>query len=132
MGEKADTENSPESVVQRYMSAARENNRSDAEQLLSTLQMGLPRYGMDARPSAKGGFDWFRYFHERDFLLSETCVLELSGLWAAVEAKCILLDEPVATTRQTAIFRLFRENGCWLISDISLSLDANVSRDDSN
>jgi len=132
MGAKADTGSAPESVVQRYMSAVSENNRSDAEQSLATLHMDFPRFGeMDARPTAKVGFDWFRYFRDRGFHLSETSVLEQSGLWAVVEAKCVLLDEPVGAPRQTVAFRLFREGGSWRISDISLSLYANVRRDDS-
>ena len=133
MGAKADTASAPESVVQSYMSAVNANNRPDAEQLLASLHMGLPRFGEpDAWPSAKGGFDWFRYFSERGFLLSETSVLELSGLWAMVEAKCILREEPVDAPRHAAIFRLFHEKGSWRISDISLGLDANVRRDDSD
>jgi hypothetical protein len=134
MGAKANTRSDPEAVVQRYMAAVKEKRRSDAEKLLARLHVGYPlisdRNISDRRPMTSFGFDWFGYFLGHGYVVSETTVLERTELRANVEAKCIALEGPHPGSRHIVVFRLFLERGSWLISDISLSLDADMRRDE--
>jgi hypothetical protein len=130
MGAKAESENALRDVVQRYMSAVEQDQRSDAERQLARLHVGYPHYGETSASTAPGGFDWFRYFREHGFAISDTAVVEHSGPWATVEANCTVSSGPQQQTELVVIFRLFREKDAWLISDISLRLDADVRRDD--
>lgn len=127
MGAKTDKGNAMQAVVEQYMAAVENDNRCEADQLLATLHVGYPHYGekRDLR-AGSSGFDWFRYFRDQGYVLSTTTLLEDSGLWAIVEARCSIPSGPHQGSRQTIIFRLFRETSAWLISDISLNLDADV------
>lgn len=130
MGAKVESEDALRDVVQRYMSAVEQNRRSDAECQLARLHVGYPHYGDANASPAPGGFDWFLYFRGRGFELLDTVVVDHSGPWATVEAKCSVSGGPQPGSELIVIFRLFREKDTWLISDISLSLDADVRRDD--
>ena len=129
MGANPEKGSELQAVVEQYMSAVEHDRRHVAEQLLATLHAGFPRYGGRER-AVPGKFDWFGYFRDLGYALSETTVNEHSGHWAVVEAKCSVSRDPHLRSEQTVVFRLFLEGGSWLISDISLNLDADVSRGD--
>lgn len=118
------------SVVEQYMTAVEQDCRSDAEKLLARRHAGYTEFGEpNASSKTPFSFDWFRYFREHGFILLESAAREESGLWATVETKCIATDGSRRTSKAFVLFRLFRENDSWTISDISLSLDVDV-RDD--
>jgi hypothetical protein len=114
-------------VVEDYMSAVSENNRTRAEGLLVGRKIKIltkqeireleKRGGVSEAPNV---IDWFRVFREEGFVLSEARLEDLTGQTAMVEAKCIVPERKAPEFPQLVTFQLEFINDVWRIAKIDL------------